>query len=114
MIYILKIKIIKTIYKNRELLPLYTNVTLNGSTTDLYNRTISQIINNKGININKIMVEIGLAVVYPFQKGCNDFKKIEEVAKKSKIGVWSDPKFEMPWDYRKHNVHRYMLIIHLI
>ena len=36
--------------------------------------------------------------------GCNDFKDIEASAKKVKMGVWSDSKFEMPWDYRKRMV----------
>ena len=49
------------------------------------------------------MVEIGLAIHYPFQKGCLDYKDLERQAKSTKSGVWSDPNFEMPWDYRERN-----------
>ncbi len=41
-----------------------------------------------------------MVVWYKFQKGCDDYKEIEKKAKKSKLGIWSDPSFEMPWDYR--------------
>lgn len=46
------------------------------------------------------MTELGLVVYYPFQKGCEAYKEIEAKAKKAKVGVWNDAKFEMPWDYR--------------
>lgn len=70
----------------------------------MYNRLIAEITNAKGQNVNKKLVEMGLCVHYPFQKGCDDYKKIEEEAKKAKRGVWSDKNFKMPWDYRKENV----------
>ena len=50
-----------------------TNVTLIGSSTDMYNRTLAQIVNKNGININKKMMELGLVVMYPGQKGKINF-----------------------------------------
>jgi hypothetical protein len=69
----------------------------------LYGRTVAEVINQKNVNINRKMVEIGLAIYYPFQKGCLDYKDLERQAKSTKSGVWSDPNFEMPWDYRERN-----------
>jgi len=85
------------------LLPVGTKVGLIGSQTDLYNRTVAELVNHKGVNVNKRIVEMGLAVHYRFQRGCDAYKTIEAKAKKTKKGVWSDRKFVMPWDYRKKN-----------
>lgn len=85
----------------RELLPLHSQVKLAGSTTDLYNRTLAEVINSKGVNTNLKMMEIGMVVFYPYQKGCKNYKQMEKKAKKSKKGVWSDKNFVKPWDYRK-------------
>lgn len=85
------------------LLPVGTKVGLIGSKLDQYNRTVAELINHKGVNVNKKLVEMGLAVHYRFQRGCDEYRVIEKKAKKAKKGVWSDPKFEMPWDYRKKN-----------
>jgi endonuclease YncB( thermonuclease family) len=84
---------------------LSSQVTINGSKLDIYKRTMSEIIDAKGLNINMKMIELGLAALYPFQKGCGKFKKIENKAKSIKIGIWSDQNFELPWDYRKRMVH---------
>ena len=67
----LKNETIKNIFNLylRELLPLHSNVTLIGSALDQYNRTLSQVVNSKGININKKMMELGLVALYPGQKG---------------------------------------------
>jgi hypothetical protein len=89
--------------ENSELLPIGSKVTLQGSNRDLYGRTVAEVINQKNVNINRKMVEVGLAIYYPFQKGCNDYKDLEKQAKSTKSGVWSDPNFEMPWDYRARN-----------
>jgi hypothetical protein len=81
-------------------LPQNSVVKLSGSQTDLYGRTVAEVINNKAINTNKKMTELGLVVWYKFQKGCDEYRELEKKAKKSKIGIWSDPNFEMPWEYR--------------
>jgi hypothetical protein len=47
------------------------------------------------------MAEIGMGVYYPFQSGCLEYRTISNLAKSKKVGVWSDPKFELPWDYRR-------------
>jgi endonuclease YncB( thermonuclease family) len=69
----------------------------------MYGRTLAEIVNIKGVNINRKMVENGMAIYYPFQSGCKDFQALETSPRKAKTGVWSDPKFEAPWEYRKRN-----------
>ena len=53
------------------------------------------------MNINRKMVESGMAVYYPFQSGCKEFQDLESVPKKNKVGVWADSNFELPWNYRR-------------
>ncbi len=70
----------------------------------MYKRVLTEVVNHNNVNINKEMMKQGLVVLYPYQKGCNDYKLIEKTAKDAKKGVWNDQKFEMPWDYRKKMV----------
>ena len=85
-------------------MPLNSEVKLAGEKIDLYGRTVAEVINKAGVNVNKKMMELGLVVFYPFQKGCNDYKFVESVAKTAKSGVWSDKNFELPGDYRTRMV----------
>lgn len=88
----------------RKLVPLNSKVTLVGDKLDQYKRTLAYVINNKGINTNMKMTELGYVAVYPYQKGCNNYKKLEKKAKKAKKGIWSDKNFELPWEYRRRVV----------
>ncbi len=85
-------------------------MTLIGDKLDQYKRTLAYVINEKGINTNKKMTELGYAAVFPYQRGCNDYKKLEKKAKKSKKGIWSDKNFELPWEYRKRKVILFQFI----
>jgi micrococcal nuclease len=90
--------------KLSELLPVNSEITLTSEKTDLYLRTVSEVITKNKVNVNKKMVELGLAVHYKFQKGCDEYADLESVARKNKLGVWADSGFQMPWDYREKNV----------
>ena len=69
---------------------------------DQYDRILGEVFNNRGINVNKKMVETGMAGLYmQSQKECDDYHQIERDAKRVKAGVWSDPNFEMPFFWRK-------------
>lgn len=74
---------------------------LQGNKLDKYKRTLAEVINNKGINTNFKMMECGLVAFYPYQRGCNNYRSLEEKAKKSRKGIWSDDSFELPWEYRR-------------
>ncbi len=78
-----------------------SKITLNGQKKDKYKRTLARVVNIIGIDINLKMMELGMAAWYPYQKGCTQFRSLETKAKNSKIGVWSDSSFELPWEYRR-------------
>lgn len=86
------------------MLPIKTNVSLMGCLKDPYGRTVAEVLNHKGENINKKMLELGYAVVYPYQKGCDEYHEIQKKAKHHKLGVFSDPTFQNPWEYREKMV----------
>jgi endonuclease YncB( thermonuclease family) len=85
----------------RKLIPLNSKVTLKGQKKDKYRRTLALVVNSEGVNVNLKMIEIGMAALYPYQSGCNDFKSMERQAKNSATGIWSDSSFELPWEYRR-------------
>ncbi len=69
---------------------------------DQYDRILGEVFNKKGLNVNQKMVETGMAVLYmQSQKACDDYHQIERDAKRARVGVWSDPGFEMPFFWRK-------------
>jgi micrococcal nuclease len=71
---------------------------------DKYGRMIG-VVYLEDVNINRALVQKGLAFAFePFLKD-QEILKIQEQAKSSHIGVWSIPESELvkPWDYRKNN-----------
>lgn len=71
--------------------------------TDRYHRTVA-IITVAGVNVNQALVQSGYAWVYPQyckQAFCREWLKLEEQAKKARIGLWNDPNPEPPWIWRK-------------
>ena len=72
---------------------------------DSYGRIVGDVTTD-GASLSVLMVQEGLAAVYqPYLKICPDIaeplKFHEKTAKSYKKGVWSDPKFEFPWLYRR-------------
>ena len=54
------------------------------------------------MNVNKKMIEEGMAVLYfQSQPACRDYHRIEKQAKRDNVGVWSDPDFIPPYFWRK-------------
>lgn len=96
------------------MLPLKSSVTLVGSEVDMYNRTLAEVVNSNGTNTNLKMMEEGMVVFYPYQKGCKDYRAMEAKAKKEKKGVWKDKSFEKPWDYRKRAVTDLIFFINIL
>ena len=54
---------------------------------DKYKRTLAEVISSKGVNVNKKLVEEGMALIYPFSKaGCSsDYSTLEQAAQEGKI-----------------------------
>lgn len=83
-------------------------VIINKIEIDRYGRTVAEIftrVNGVDTFINQSMVEAGFAYHYSRYSGnCpnkNAIEQAESIAKSKRLGVWSDPNLEKPWDYRK-------------
>jgi micrococcal nuclease len=61
---------------------------------------LGQVFNLRGVNVNAEMIKSGLAVHYPFQKGCSSFMSYESEAKRNRFNVWSVEHFCLPWNFR--------------
>ena len=71
--------------------------------TDRYGRTVA-LVSVGDLVINRLLVEYGYAWVYdrycrkPF---CDEWKQLEEEARKAKRGLWKNPDAIPPWKYRR-------------
>ena len=65
---------------------------------DRYNRIVAECFAD-GENVNAAMVRNGYAWAYR-QYG-DDFGKLEDQARKNKLGLWRDDNPTPPWEYRK-------------
>ncbi|SEE50024.1 Endonuclease YncB, thermonuclease family [Tenacibaculum sp. MAR_2010_89] len=68
-----------------------------------WNRLIAEVYYNKVENINETLVENGLAMHFKKYSKSKRYHNLEQVAKKQKIGIWSQPNSITPWQYRKSN-----------
>ena len=57
------------------------------------------------VSINEEIVKNGMAVIYNFTEISDKMDELEKQAKASKIGIWQGS-FELPKDYRKHNMRK--------
>lgn len=75
-------------------------VTVQAQNYDRNKRLIAIIINQKKKNVNQEMVKLGMA--WHFKKYSKDatYTKLEDEARKKKIGLWKDPNPIAPWSWR--------------
>ncbi len=85
-----------------EKLILNKKIIVNSTIKDKYGRTIAVIFFNDK-NINKEMVQNGLAWVYDRYVIDKSFYDAQNEAKAKKINIWSDINPTEPWVYRKTN-----------
>jgi len=57
------------------------------------------------VSINEEIVKNGMAVIYNFTESSDKMDNLEKQAKATKIGIWRGS-FELPKDYRKHNMRK--------
>jgi len=73
--------------------------------TDKYGRKVAEVRLPKGTFIQETLIGEGLALVNrPYLRYCPSKAAIEQAeveAKKNLRGVWKDPQFVAPWDYRR-------------
>lgn len=67
---------------------------------DRYKRLIATVINQVGQNVNKELVKAGLAWHYLKYSSDKEYSRLEAVARRQKIGIWSDPSPIPPWKWR--------------
>ena len=71
---------------------------------DKYDRFLGKCFIDK-VSINEELVKNGMAVIYNFTESSDKMNNLEKLAKTSKIGIWQGS-FELPKDYRKHNMRK--------
>lgn len=70
---------------------------------DKYARTLAEVF-YKGKNINKNMVKHGYAFKYYYNPPSQfEYERLENLARKAKIGIFSNPKYIRPNDWRKYH-----------
>lgn len=77
-------------------------VTVNVVDTDKYGRKVGVVYvgQSKGLGVNKVQVQRGLAWVYRNYSSDQDMIAAEANAKAVKAGLWADPNPVPPWEYR--------------
>lgn len=71
--------------------------------TDRYGRTVA-VVTIDGKTVNEELLKSGMAwffTKYCKESFCEQWKRCEEAARKSKVGLWSMPNPIAPWDFRK-------------
>ena len=68
---------------------------------DRYGRTIAIVYTADGVCVNEILLKEGLAWHYKEYDDNADWAKMENQARKQKMGLWSQPKAVAPWQWRK-------------
>ncbi|XWK89807.1 MAG: thermonuclease family protein [Phormidium sp.] len=80
-------------------------VVLNITDTDKYGRQVAEVRLPNGTFIQETLIREGLALVNrPYLRYCPSREMIEQAeadAKRNLRGVWKDPQFVAPWDYRR-------------
>lgn len=77
-------------------------VTLKIHGQDKYNRTLAEVFYNDA-NINQQMVRLGMAWAYRDFKPSQAYIELENQAKNSRLGLWSEPNPVEPSKWRKTN-----------
>ncbi|MFH7326439.1 thermonuclease family protein [Desulfurivibrio sp. C05AmB] len=70
---------------------------------DRYGRIVGMVIVN-GLNLNRDLVRVGLAWVYPQyckRPECREWRELEQEAKANKLGLWREPGAVPPWEWRR-------------
>lgn len=76
-------------------------VTLKGQNSDRYGRLIAVVINSKKQIVNQEMVKLGMAWHFTKYSSDKTYAKLEQDARKKKIGLWQDNNPTPPWQWRK-------------
>lgn len=76
-------------------------VTVRVNNKDMYGRYVADVILPDGNNLNVLLVKNGLAWHYKAYSKDKNLAKLEENARKKRIGLWADKNPIAPWEFRK-------------
>jgi endonuclease YncB( thermonuclease family) len=76
-------------------------VTVIVSGTDRYGRTLGEVVLGDGTNLNRTLVEEGLAWWYRQYSNDDALRQLEEEARAAGRGLWADRDPVPPWEFRK-------------
>lgn len=68
--------------------------------TDRYGRIIGQVTAD-GVDVNRTLVETGMAWVYRDYPHTVAYERAEEQARAAHVGLWSNPTPLPPWEFRR-------------
>jgi micrococcal nuclease len=68
---------------------------------DRYNRSLGVVLLDNGQNLNKALLEAGLAWHYKYFDDSKELSQLEQSARANKIGLWSMKDPIAPWEFRK-------------
>jgi micrococcal nuclease len=69
--------------------------------TDRYGRTVAIVYTQNGTCINEELLKNGLAWHYKEYDDNADWTRLEQQARKAKVGLWSQRRPVAPWNWRK-------------
>ncbi|BAT51733.1 nuclease [Nostoc sp. NIES-3756] len=79
-------------------------VKLNITDSDHYGRKVAEVRLKDGTLVQQVLLQEGLAKVYrPYLNKCPSKEIVQQAeakAQQQKLGIWGDPKFVNPWEYR--------------
>ena len=68
---------------------------------DSRGRMIAEIYVNEKTCLNKELLKAGLAWHYKKYSSSSEYAQLEDIARKNKVGLWSDKNLVAPWDFRR-------------
>lgn len=82
------------------------NVSIDVLKKDRYKRSIAIVFYNDSLNLNNELIINGLAWHYKKYSKDVELQKMEDKARKNKIGLWQDPQAIPPWEWRDNKKNK--------
>lgn len=76
-------------------------VSINTQNSDRYGRLIAVITNSKKQIVNQEMIKLGMAWHFTKYSSDKTYAKLEQEARKKRIGLWRENNPTPPWNWRK-------------
>jgi len=77
------------------------DVTVEVRTTDRYGRLVGEVLLSDGRSLNRELVKAGLAWWYRAYSKDESIGKLEDEARKARLGLWAEQLPVAPWEFRR-------------